>query len=200
MNIISSNQMGWIEVISGSMFSGKSEELIRRLRRAEIARLRVQVFKPKIDDRYSKEEIVSHSQLKMKSELVGDAAQLQEKVNPRTDVVGIDEAQFFDARLVDVCNELADGGKRVIVAGLDKDYLGVPFEPMPNLLATAEFITKIYAICVVCGNPAHYSQRIVDSKDRVVVGATGVYEPRCRKHFEPIHVPVPKKKEPAGIR
>ncbi|MCB0834715.1 MAG: thymidine kinase, partial [Bacteroidetes bacterium] len=158
---------GWIEVIVGSMFSGKSEELIRRLRRAEIARQRVQVFKPKIDARFSDEHIVSHSDMKMKSEPIERAEEIFDKLDDRTEVVGIDEAQFFDESVVSICNRLADMGKRVIVAGLDKDYLGKPFDPMPQLLAVAEYITKIQAICVICGNPANYTQRLVESGERV---------------------------------
>lgn len=192
MNFVSINS-GWIEVIAGSMFSGKSEELIRRLRRAEIARMRVQVFKPLIDKRYSDDHIVSHSELKMKSEPIEKAEEILEKLDPRTEVVGIDEAQFFDASLVAVCNRLADMGKRVIVAGLDKDYMGQPFEPMPQLLAIAEYITKPLAICVICGNPANFTQRTIESADRVLVGASGFYEARCRKHFDPKPV-VPSKK------
>lgn len=184
MNYFSVNT-GWIEVIAGSMFSGKSEELIRRLRRAEIARQRVQVFKPALDNRYSDSHIVSHSELRMPSVAIETAQDILDKLDPRTEVIGIDEAQFFDANLVAVCNRLADMGKRVIVAGLDKDYLGQPFDPMPQLLAIAEYITKTQAICVVCGNPANYSQRVINSEDRVLVGATGVYEARCRKHFDP---------------
>lgn len=176
---------GWIEVIVGSMFSGKSEELIRRLRRAEIARQRVQVFKPKIDARFSDEHIVSHSDMKMKSEPIERAEEIFDKLDDRTEVVGIDEAQFFDESVVSICNRLADMGKRVIVAGLDKDYLGKPFDPMPQLLAVAEYITKIQAICVICGNPANYTQRLVESGERVLVGAGGVYEARCRRHFDP---------------
>ena len=176
---------GWIEVIVGSMFSGKSEELIRRLRRAEIARQRVHVFKPKIDARFSDEHIVSHSDMKMKSEPIERAEEIFDKLDDRTEVVGIDEAQFFDESVVSICNRLADMGKRVIVAGLDKDYLGKPFDPMPQLLAVAEYITKIQAICVICGNPANYTQRLVESGERVLVGAGGVYEARCRRHFDP---------------
>ncbi len=184
MNIVSINS-GWIEAIAGSMFSGKSEELIRRLRRAEIARQRVQVFKPTIDQRYSDGHIVSHSDLRMKSECIEKASEILDKLDPRTDVVGIDEAQFFDLSIVSVCNRMADMGKRVIVAGLDKDYLGVPFEPMPQLLAVAEYITKALAICVVCGAPANYTQRLIENEERVLVGAAGIYEARCRKHFDP---------------
>jgi thymidine kinase len=171
---------GWIEVITGSMFSGKSEELIRRLRRAQIARQKVQIFKPVIDDRYSDVAIVSHSEMKIPSESVSSAAELRARVAPDTEVVGIDEGQFFDAGLPAVCAELADMGKRVIVAGLDTDYRAKPFEPMPQLLATAEYITKTLAICMVCGGPANRTQRLVASHDRVLVGATGTYEARCR--------------------
>jgi thymidine kinase len=177
--------LGWIEVICGSMYSGKSEELIRRLRRAQIARQRVQIFKPAIDSRYSDPEIVSHSAMRIPSEVVGSSGQILEKTDTRTEVIGIDEGQFFDAGLVDACNRLADAGKRVLVAGLDKDYLGRPFDPMPALMAIAEDVTKTLAICVRCGAPANNTQRLVASRERVVVGATGLYEARCRRCFEP---------------
>ena len=176
---------GWIEVITGSMFSGKSEELIRRLRRAQIARQKVQIFKPFIDDRYSDDHIISHSEMKIPSENVRTSRELAERVRPDTEVVGIDEGQFFDAELPAVCGDLAQRGKRVIVAGLDQDYLGKPFEPMPQLLATAEYITKTLAICMVCGGPANQTQRLVASKERVLVGASGTYEARCRHCFDP---------------
>jgi thymidine kinase len=176
---------GWLEVITGSMFSGKSEELIRRLRRAQIAKQKVQIFKPAIDDRYASDAIVSHSEMKIPSVAVKTAAELESKVAKDTEVVGIDEGQFFDAGLTSVCARLADAGKRVIVAGLDQDYLGKPFEPMPQLLATAEYITKTLAICMVCGGPANHTQRLVASKERVLVGATGTYEARCRHCFDP---------------
>ncbi len=172
---------GWIEVIAGCMFSGKTEELIRRLRRAMIARQEVKIFKPKIDTRYSEDEIVSHNSQALPSEIVENSSEILEKVG-NAQVIGIDEAQFFDAGIVDVCNKLADEGKRVIVAGLDQDYKGKPFEPMPQLLAVAEYITKTLAICVICGNPADRTQRKVVSKDRVLVGAADLYEARCRKH------------------
>jgi thymidine kinase len=178
--------VGWIEVICGSMFSGKTEELIRRLRRAQIARQRVQIFKPKIDERYSQDHLVSHSEMRLKSEAVSSADEILQKIDWRAEVIGVDEAQFFDAKLVQVCNQLADLGKRVVVAGLDKDYLGKPFEPMPQLMAIAEYIEKTLAICMKCGNPANYTQRLVDSSDRVLVGATGTYEARCRRCFEPV--------------
>jgi thymidine kinase len=184
VDIVKGN-MGWIEVVVGPMFSGKSEELIRRLRRAEIARQRVQIFKPLIDQRYAANEIVSHSGLGIASDLVRDAAEVLAKVEPRTEVVGIDEAQFLGEALVDACTKLADMGKRVIVAGLDTDFLGRPFEPMPRLLAVAEEITKLLAICVRCGNPAVHTQRLIASEDLIVVGAAGMYEARCRRCFEP---------------
>ena len=176
---------GWIEVIAGSMFSGKSEELIRRLRRAQIGRLKVQIFKPAVDTRYGEDHIISHSEMRIPSENVSSARELLARVDPDTEVVGIDEGQFFDPELPAVCNALADQGKRVIVAGLDKDYLGRPFEPMPQLLAIAEYITKTLAICVVCGAPANCTQRLVTSTERVLVGASGTYEARCRRCFNP---------------
>jgi len=176
---------GWIEVIVGSMFSGKSEELIRRLRRAQIARLRVQIFKPVIDTRYGDDHIVSHSEMRIGSAAVQSSQALLSQVAPDTEVVGIDEGQFFDADLPAVCDTLADQGKRVIVAGLDQDYLGKPFEPMPQLLAIAEYITKTLAICMVCGNPANHTQRLVASRERVLLGAQGAYEARCRHCFDP---------------
>lgn len=179
------NGTGWIEVIVGSMFSGKSEELIRRLNRARIARQRVQVFKPRIDDRYHIEEIASHSGSKHDSKPVSSTAEMLELIDSDTEVVGIDEGQFFDAALVDAANRLASDGKRVIVAGLDQDYTGKPFEPMPQLLCVAEFITKTHAICVKCGSTANYSQRTVESESRVEVGAADKYEARCRKCFVP---------------
>jgi thymidine kinase len=177
--------LGWIEVICGSMFSGKSEELIRRLRRAQIARQRVQIFKPKVDDRFSEDHIVSHSDMKIKSQLVTQPREILDLLDGRTQVIGIDEGQFFDTDLVFVCNKLADIGKRVIVAGLDQDFRGRPFDPMPQLLAIAEYITKTLAICVRCGAPANRTQRLVENTDRLLVGATGAYEARCRLCFEP---------------
>jgi thymidine kinase len=178
-------QHGWIEVITGSMFSGKSEELIRRLRRAQIARQKVQIFKPLNDDRFSEDHIVSHSDMRIPSQNVENSDELVRQVDTDTEVVGIDEGQFFDSNLPAACNRLADRGKRVIVAGLDQDYLGRPFEPMPQLLAIAEYITKTLAICVVCGGPANHTQRLVEDSTRVLVGATGMYEARCRRCFEP---------------
>ena len=176
---------GWIEVIVGSMYSGKSEELIRRLRRAQIAKQRVQIFKPVLDNRFSEHHIVSHSDMRISSEAVKNSDELLQHVHADTEVVGIDEGQFFDQNLPAACNTLADRGKRVIVAGLDQDYLGRPFEPMPQLLAIAEYITQTLAICVVCGDPANHTQRLVQSSDRVLVGASGLYEARCRHCFDP---------------
>jgi len=178
-------QLGWIEVICGSMFSGKSEELIRRLRRAIIARQRVQVFQPAIDQRYADAEIVSHSEMRLPSTVVSSSAELLARLDHGTEVVGVDEAQFFDTGLVRACERLADQGKRVIVAGLDKDYRGEPFEPMPSLMAIAEDVTKTLAICMRCGSPANNTQRLVESAERVVVGAQGLYEARCRRCYEP---------------
>src|ERR1051326_3008674 len=176
---------GWIEVIAGSMFSGKSEELIRRLRRAKIARLKVQVFKPEIDVRYSRDHIVSHSEMRHESRVARTSDEILAQVEPDTQVVGIDEGQFFDNKLVEVANTLAARGLRVIVAGLDQDYTGKPFGPMPQLLAVAEYITKTHAICVRCGQPANYSQRTVEVEGQVVVGASDAYEARCRRCFVP---------------
>jgi len=178
------HNMGWIEVIVGPMFSGKSEELIRRLRRAEIARQRVQIFKPTIDERYSATEIVSHSGLGIRSDNISKASEIMEKIDPRTEVIGIDEGQFLGEPLVEEAAKLADMGKRVIIAGLDTDYLGRPFVPMPTLLAIAEEITKLLAICMRCGNPAVHTQRLVASEDLIVVGAGGMYEARCRRCFD----------------
>lgn len=177
--------IGWMEVICGPMFSGKSEELIRRLRRVEIARQRVQIFKPGIDQRYSDDHIVSHSDLKIRSENVQTGADVMARVDVRTEVIGIDEAQFLGMEIIDVALKLADMGKRIIIAGLDTDYLGRPFHPMPELLAVADEITKTLAICVQCGNSAKHTQRLVASEDLIVVGATGLYEARCRRCFEP---------------
>ena len=176
---------GWVEVIAGSMFSGKSEELIRRLRRAKIARQKVQVFKPEIDSRFSDDHIVSHSEMRHESSNIRSATEVLAKVEPDTEVVGIDEGQFFDNELVRVANELAQRGVRVIIAGLDQDYTGKPWEPMPQLLAIAEYITKTHAICMKCGQPANYTQRTFDSEERVAVGGEGMYEARCRACFVP---------------
>src|SRR4051812_9478835 len=162
MDFVTGN-IGWIEVICGPMFSGKSEELIRRLRRAMIARKRVQVFKPVIDTRFSATEIVSHGDVRMKSEVVNSAGEILKKMDWRTQVIGVDEPNFMGAELIDVANQLADSGKQVIIAGLDTDYMGRPFTPIPELLALAESITKTLAICMRCGNPAKHTQRLVES-------------------------------------
>ena len=195
--------IGWIEVVCGPMFSGKSEELIRRLRRAEIARQRVQIFKPGIDQRYGDGHIVSHSELKIRSESVKNAADVMSRLDLRTEIIGIDEAQFLGMEMVETAVKLADMGKRVIIAGLDTDYLGRPFHPMPELLAVADEITKTLAICVQCGNPAKHTQRLVASEDLIVVGAAGMYEARCRRCFEPdlaaIEVQNKRKTEMAAV-
>lgn len=184
MNAMRGN-LGWIEVICGPMFSGKSEELIRRLRRTEIARQRVQIFKPQIDRRYSVDQIVSHNDTRIRSECVSTAAEVQAKLDLRTEVIGIDEAQFLGEAIIDLVVRLADMGKRIIIAGLDTDYLGRPFHPIPELLAVADEITKTLAICMQCGNPAKHTQRLIANEDLIVVGAEGMYEARCRRCFEP---------------
>lgn len=176
---------GWVEVICGPMFSGKSEELIRRLRRAQIARQRVQIFKHTLDARYDASSIVSHSQQSLPSLAVTAAEQIRARTEDRTELVAIDEAQFFDDDLVQVSRRLANLGKRVIVAGLDLDYRGDAFGPMPRIMCEAEYVNKQLAICMVCGNPAGFTQRLTPSRDRIQVGAAGMYEARCRHHFEP---------------
>ena len=175
---------GWIEVVCGCMFSGKTEELIRRLRRAQIAKQSVMIFKPRIDNRYSSDHIVSHSEQSLVSTVIDNPLEIIALAKDAK-VIGVDEAQFFTSDLVDVCERLANEGKRVIVAGLDQDYRGKPFEPMPQLLAVAEYITKTLAICMSCGNPADRTQRITKEQELVVVGAYNVYEARCRKCFIP---------------
>ena len=183
MNVLKQHT-GWIEIICGSMFSGKTEELIRRIRRAMIARQKIELFKPKIDVRYSEEEIVSHDMQKISSHTISKPKQILD-LSLEAQVVGVDEAQFFDKSLVKICQKLANMGKRVIVAGLDQDYKGIPFEPIPELLAIAEYITKTHAICVICGNPANHTQRISGGTDKVVIGAGEIYEARCRNCFQP---------------
>ncbi len=173
---------GWIEVVCGSMFSGKTEELIRRLKRAKIAKQKVEIFKPAIDVRYDEEDVVSHDESKVSSIPVQNASQILFYAED-FEVVGIDEAQFFGNELVEVCDELASKGKRVIVAGLDMDYLGKPFGPIPLLMATAEYVTKVHAICMRCGNLASYSHRTIKNDKLVVLGETDSYEPLCRKCF-----------------
>jgi thymidine kinase len=175
---------GWIEVVCGCMFSGKTEELIRRLRRAQIAKQSVIIFKPRIDNRYSSNHIVSHSEQALVSTVIDKPSEIPALAQD-AQVIGIDEAQFFSADLVGICEGLANQGKRVIVAGLDQDYRGKPFEPIPQLLAVAEYITKTLAICMSCGNPADRTQRTTTQQERVVVGAHNVYEARCRKCFVP---------------
>jgi len=176
---------GWIEVVTGPMFSGKSEELIRLLRRAAIARQRVEVFKPALDNRFGTRDVVSHSQWRIPCEVVERAEEILSRVDLRTEVVGVDEAQFFDDALPRVCSRLASLGKRVIVAGLDMDFRGIPFGPMPTILAIAEKVEKLSAICSRCGAPAAYTQRLTAAAEQVVVGAADVYEARCRRCHEP---------------
>ena len=176
---------GWIEVISGGMFSGKSEELVRRLRRAAIARQRVQVFKPQSDCRHGPERLVTRDNRELQAVAVADSAELRRRLDFAVQVVGIDEAQFFDNGIVDLVSELADSGVRVIVAGLDLDYLRRPFGPMPTLLAHAEYVDKMHAICLRCGAPATFSQRIAGGPEQLQVGDSESYEARCRRCYEP---------------
>ena len=181
-NIHHVQQLGWIEVICGSMFSGKTEELIRRLKRAEFAKQKTLIFKPITDVRYSESKVVSHDSNEILSNPVKSSKQIVH-LSKDVDVVALDEAQFFDDGIVDVCNELANSGKRVIIAGLDMDYEGNPFGPMPNLMAIAEFVTKVHAICTKTGNLANYSHRISKSKDLVLLGERDEYEPLSRRAF-----------------
>lgn len=174
---------GSIEVICGSMFSGKTEELIRRLKRAQIARLRVEIFKPKTDIRYDETAVVSHNQNAIPSNPIDHSSSMLLLITDNVDVVGVDEAQFFDDELPHVCNTLANRGIRVIVAGLDMDFKGVPFGPMPALMAMAESVTKVQAVCVQCGNPALYSYRLVPDGAKILLGEKESYEPRCRTCF-----------------
>ena len=177
------NSFGSIEVICGNMFSGKTEELIRRLRRAKIARLNVKIFKPKIDTRYEEGNIVSHNQLKLESLAVKSINELNDLASD-ADVVGIDEAQFFDESIIEIAKDLSSKGKRVIIAGLDTDFKGEPFGPMPQLMCEADFLDKLQAICVKCGNPASYTQRLSKENKQVVIGETDIYEARCRHCYE----------------
>jgi thymidine kinase len=181
-NIITQRKRGWIEVITGSMFSGKTEELIRRLRRAEIARQKVEIYKPSTDTRYSATEVVSHDEKAIRSTAIDNSATIL-LLTGDVDVVGIDEAQFFDLGLTDVCNRLADSGIRVIVAGLDMDFRGLPFGPVPALMACAEDVTKLHAVCMRCGNLAQYSHRLSDTEKLVLLGEKESYEPLCRECF-----------------
>lgn len=176
---------GWIEVIVGGMYSGKTEELIRRLRRAELARQKVQVFKPKIDDRYNKESVTSHNLNSIQALVIDDAEEILNLVEDHTQVIGIDEGQFFKGNLVEVVQILAERGVRVLIAGLDTDWQAQPFEPMPTLMAIAENVTKQHAVCVVCGAQASRTQRVAAIDGQVVVGSHGIYEARCRQHFKP---------------
>ncbi len=190
--------VGWIEVITGCMFSGKTSELIRRLQRAQYARLSVVVFKPRIDDRYSGDSVGSHTGQRMRSFQIDTADEIRDLVGD-AQVVGIDEAQFFDDALVRVAEDLANAGRRVVIAGLDMDYRGVPFEPIPQLLAVAEYIQKNLAICVVCGNPADRSQRLSGPDSRVLVGESDAYEARCRLHWSPQSLASRQEKLPLGV-
>ncbi|RZT93153.1 thymidine kinase [Ancylomarina subtilis] len=178
-DISSAGSRGWIEVVAGSMFSGKTEELIRRLNRAKIAKQKVEIFKPKVDTRYSEDEVVSHNSNAIRSTPVETAANIL-LLSSDVDVIGIDEAQFFDDGLAEVCNELANQGIRVIVAGLDMDFQGKPFGPIPGLMATAEYVTKVHAVCMQCGNLAQYSHRLSDTDKLVLLGEKDAYEPLCR--------------------
>lgn len=180
-NVLTEKQ-GWIEVVCGSMYSGKSEELIRRLKRARIAKLKVEIFKPVVDTRYFKEYIVSHDQNKLEAHLIDDPKDIL-RLAKDADVIGIDEAQFLGEELVAIVNQLAIAGKRVVLAGLDMDYLGRPFHPMPELLSIAESITKLHAICSQCGNPALYSYRTSEEESLIAIGSADKYEARCRNHF-----------------
>ncbi len=196
MQIIN-GKTGWIEVICGPMFSGKSEELIKRIRRAQIARRRVQIFKHGIDARYDATSIVSHSQQSLPGIAVTDVEDILKLVDDRTELVAIDEGQFFGDEIIDVVNKLGNQGKRVIVAGLDLDYKGNPFGPMPQLMCTAEYVSKQLAICMTCGDPANFTQRLTPSTDQIVVGASETYEARCRRHFEPPEEENPGRKDKA---
>jgi thymidine kinase len=182
---------GWVEVICGPMFSGKSEELIRRITRYQIARLPVQTFKPAIDDRYGLTMVVSHSSLSVDAEPVGSSEELVRKVEARTRVVGVDEGQFFDDELVEAVEHLARLGKHIIVAGLDLDYLARPFGPIPRLMTRAEYVSKMLAVCHRCGGPGMFTQRVIESEDLVVLGATDAYEARCRLCYHPEQPPQP---------
>lgn len=184
-NPMVSNRSGWLEVIVGSMFSGKTEELIRRIRRAQMAKQRVQVFKPGLDNRYSETQIASHNDGRIEAFVIKDAKEILDQLSDNTRVVGIDEGQFFGPEVVEVAQKLANRGLRVIVAGLDMDWKGQPFQPMPSLMATAEFVTKLHAICVSCGATASRTQRTVAAQGDILVGASDSYEARCRACYDP---------------
>ncbi|MBB5324017.1 thymidine kinase [Anoxybacillus tepidamans] len=197
-------QSGWIEVICGSMFSGKSEELIRRVRRATFAKQEVKVFKPAIDNRYSEEAVVSHNGTSVIAIPVHSAGEIFQYISEQTDVIAIDEVQFFNEQIVDVVQTLADRGYRVIVAGLDQDFRGEPFGPVPTLMAIAESVTKLQAVCTVCGSPASRTQRLINGKPAsyhdpiILVGASESYEPRCRHHHEVPDKPVERHHRPTN--
>lgn len=193
MFLENANRAGWIEVVCGSMFSGKTEELIRRLKRAQFAKLKVEIFKPKIDTRYSEEDVVSHDAHAIRCTPVDNSGNIL-LLTGEVDVVGIDEAQFFDANIVSVCKILANSGIRVIVAGLDMDYQGNPFGPMPQLMAVAEYVTKVHAICVRCGNLANHSHRLSENDKLVMLGEIHDYEPICRHCYNELS----KKEEAKG--
>jgi len=192
-NIDKAGRTGWIEVITGSMFSGKTEELIRRMKRAEIAKQKIAIFKPKIDKRYSEKDVVSHDAKSIPSIPVTNAKEILDYVN-EIEVIGIDEAQFFENELPEICNYLANIGKRVIIAALDMDFNGKPFGPVPQLLSIAEYVTKVHAICMKCGNLAHYSHRLSDAQKLVILGEKDIYEPLCRECYKKSRQE--KKKEP----
>ncbi|MFD1708727.1 thymidine kinase [Siminovitchia sediminis] len=197
------NQKGSIEIICGSMFSGKTEELIRRIRRVQYAKQHLMIFKPRLDDRYSVNEVVSHNGLSAIAEPVDRSRDILDRVHAEVDVVAVDEVQFFDEEIVTVANQLADSGHRVIMAGLDQDFRGTPFGSMPQLLAMAEYVTKLHAVCVVCGEPASRTQRLIDGKPAgdedpvILVGASEAYEARCRRHHE---VPPGKSEHVAAVQ
>lgn len=193
-NSVSGKRKGWIEVIAGSMFSGKTEELIRRLKRAKYAKQRVEIFKPQVDTRYSEQEVVSHDSNSILSSPVSSSGNILLLAH-NVDVVGIDEAQFFDANLPNVCNQLANQGVRVIVAGLDMDFRGKPFGPMPSLMAIAEYVSKVHAICVHCGDLAHYSHRTANAEKLILLGETDAYEPLCRLCYSKVFTGSPATKE-----
>tara|TARA_Y100001970_G_C13991236_1_gene728327 strand:+ start:262 stop:825 length:564 start_codon:yes stop_codon:yes gene_type:complete len=184
---LSTINSGWLEVICGCMFSGKTEELMRRLRRAQIAKMSTIIFKPKIDSRYSENEIVSHNKNRMNSKIINSSKEIIPK-SKSIDVIAVDEAQFFDENLVQACTSLANNGKRVIVAGLDKDYRGLPFGPMPSIMCEADYLDKLRAICIECGNLASYSQRMSEEKNQIVIGELDKYQAKCRNCFQPPHI------------
>lgn len=189
---------GWIEVIVGCMFSGKTEELIKQVRRAQYAKLRFQVFKPKIDNRYSNDHVASHSKSHFPAHVVSEPREILSLIDRHTEVVAVDEGQFFSDELIPICSALANAGKRVIIAGLDTDWRGQPFGPMPQLMAIAEVVTKQYAICMVCGEPATRTQRLIADQQDILVGSTEAYEARCRGHFDP-ELPLRIPKHPVKV-